>query len=270
MTEHTPRCDGRDEVALLVHGELPDAERRRLLAHIDMCPACRARFAEMVAVEAEYSRLPAPRLSRDEKERLLAHATSAGSVTGAGSSTGAGTRRSRAPSGIPWRALAAAAVVALAYLAGWATSPSAPVDPGMAERLAGIEAELVELRRSRLQVAVEHPSAVVRMQEIVAVQTVDSESVTDLLLRVLERDPNPNVRLAALDALRIGDLSEAEAQTVLSRLLDEPSPLLRSALIDFVVSREIEGRQSLLERLERSDDDPAVRAKARSALERLT
>lgn len=264
MTERTPRCDGGDEVALLVHGELPETERRRLLAHFDTCAACRARFAEMVAVEAEYSRLPAPRLSRAEKERLLAHATDAGSATRAVPG------RSSAPYGIPWRALAAAAVVALAYLAGWATSPSPSADSGMAERLAGIEKELVELRRSRLQVAVEHPSAVVRMQEIVSVQAVDSESVTDLLLRVLERDPNPNVRLAALDALRTGDLSEAEAQTVLSRLLDEPSPLLRSALIDFVVSREIEGRQSLLERLERSDDDPAVRAKARSALERLT
>lgn len=264
MTEYTSRCDGKDEVALLVYGELRGEESRRLLAHIDRCAACRARFTEMVAVEAEYSRLPKPRLASAEKERLIERARDAGSATRAA------PRRSSASYGIPWRALAAAAVVALAYLAGWATSPSPTVDPGMAERLAGIEAELVELRRSRLQVAVEHPSAVVRMQEIVAVKAVDSESVTDLLLRVLERDPNPNVRLAALDALRTGDLSEAEAQTVLSRLLDEPSPLLRSALIDFVVSQEIEGRQSLFERLERSDDDPTVRAKARSALEKLT
>lgn len=264
MTENMSRCDGRDEVALLVHGELPGEERRRMLAHLGTCAACRARFTEMVAVEAEYSRLPAPRLTRAEQERLLAHAT------GAGSATRAAVHGALVRTGIPGRAIAAAAVVALAYLAGWATSPSATVNPAMAERLAGIEAELVELRRSRLQVAVEHPSAVVRMQEIVAAQAVDSEPVTDLLLRVLERDPNPNVRLAALDALRAADLSEAEAQALLSRLLDEPSPSLRSALIDFVVSREIEGRRPLLERLERSDDDPAVRAKARSALERLT
>lgn len=264
MTENMPRCEGRDEVAQLVHGELPGEERRRMLAHLGTCAVCRARFTEMVAVEAEYARLPAPRLASAEKERLIEHATDAGSATRAA------TRRSSAPSGIPWRALAAAAVVALAYLAGWATSPSATVDPAMAERLAGIEAELVELRRSRLQVAVEHPSAVVRMQEIVAVRAVDSESVTALLVRVLERDPNPNVRLAALDALRAGDLSESDAQAVLQRLLSEPSPLLRSALIDFVVNQQIEGRRSLLERLERSDDDPTVRAKAHSALERLT
>lgn len=271
MTEHPLPCDGRDEIALLVHGELPGEQRRRLLTHMEQCAPCRTHFVDMVAVEAEYSRLPVPCLTPMEKERLLARVTGGPSETSTERApVGTAALRRNASRGVPWRALAAAAVVALAYLAGWVTSPSAVVDPAIAERLASIETELIELRRDRFQMAAAHPSAVVRMKEIVAVQEVGSESVTDLLLSVLERDPNPNVRLAALDALRTADLSEAEAGAVLSRLLAEPSPLLRSALIDFVMSRDIEGFRSLLERLERSDDDPAVRAKARTALATLT
>lgn len=263
MTEDATRCSGRDEIALLVHGELSDAERDRLLAHLDECSACRERFAEAVSVRAAYTGIPAPRLDPAEKGRLLAHAVAADVEPG-------GRRRLRAVPALPWRALAAAAVIALAYLAGRFTAPPAMPDAVTAERLAGIEKELADLREERLRAAVEDPSAVVRMREINAVRAVAGQSLTDVLLHVLERDPNPNVRLAALDALRSRNLTEAEAGTVLSRLSAEPSPLLRSALIDFVVTREIEGRRPALERLGRSDDDPTVRAKARAVLESRT
>jgi hypothetical protein len=263
MTEDAMRCAGRDEVVLLLHGELPEGERDRLLAHLDECAVCRERLAEAASVHAAYAGIPSPRLGPEQKRRLVAQATATGGEA-------AGRRRSRKLPGPRWRALAAAAVIALAYLAGRFTSPATVPDGATEARLAGLEAELAGLREERLRAAVESPSAIVRMREIHAVHAVDGQSVTEVLLGVLERDPNPNVRLAALDALRARDLTGAEAGTVLSRLSAEPSPLLRSALIDFVVTRQVEGRRPVLQRLERSDDDPAVRDKARSVLESRT
>jgi HEAT repeat protein len=97
-----------------------------------------------------------------------------------------------------------------------------------------------------------------------------SEQVLATLLDTLRHDPNVNVRLASIDALRRFGGQAAVRRGVLDALHRQMSPLVQIALIDFVV--EVNGREAAETLRQLSMDemlDRAVRARAAMGLEQV-
>ena len=96
-----------------------------------------------------------------------------------------------------------------------------------------------------------------------------SEVVT-ALLDTLMHDPNVNVRLASIDALKRFGERDVVRQGAVEALQRQTSPLVQIALVDFLV--EVNGRQSA-DALRRLSQDPmvndAVRARAAWGLQRV-
>ena len=97
----------------------------------------------------------------------------------------------------------------------------------------------------------------------------DSE-VFDALLRTLNEDANVNVRLSAVDALQ-RFAGNSEVRTELRQSLPrQTSPLVQIALIDSLTEARDRAAVGVLEQLQqRSDVDPAVKARIQRALGRL-
>jgi HEAT repeat protein len=89
------------------------------------------------------------------------------------------------------------------------------------------------------------------------------DEVMSALLTAVETDPNVNVRLAALDAVR-RFADQAKVKRRLVEMLGEPSsPLVRIGLIDVLADLRDEESTSAIRRLVEEDElDPAVRQKA--------
>ena len=77
-------------------------------------------------------------------------------------------------------------------------------------------------------------SAVERLRGVSFIQHIDAPSSTVLtaLLDTLAHDPNPNVRLATIDALREFAGQEGVRTGLVQALRTQPSPLVQIALID--------------------------------------
>jgi HEAT repeat protein len=90
------------------------------------------------------------------------------------------------------------------------------------------------------------------------------------LLDALMHDPNVNVRLASVDALRRFAERENVRRGALDALPRQTSPLVQIALIDFLV--EVSGRESAASLRNLSQDpmlDPTVRERAVWALQQV-
>ena len=94
--------------------------------------------------------------------------------------------------------------------------------------------------------------------------------VTLALLDALMHDPNVNVRLATIDALRRFAARDNVRRGMIDALTRQTSPLVQIALIDFVV--ETNGREAA-DTLRRLSNDPmfdqAVRGRATQALQQI-
>ena len=94
--------------------------------------------------------------------------------------------------------------------------------------------------------------------------------VTLALLDTLMHDPNVNVRLATIDALKRFAAGENVRRGAIEALNRQTSPLVQIALIDFVVDTNGRDAADTLRRLS-SDPmlDQAVRGRAAQALQKI-
>lgn len=144
----------------------------------------------------------------------------------------------------------------------------APVDPTVAE----LRQEVRNLRQVMTLSLLQQQSASERLKGVSATSDLDrpGREIVTALLDTLARDPNVNVRLASIDALRrFADEREVRAEAV--RSLDrQTSPLVQIALIDFLVELNDRDAVGQLRRLSMDPGaDPAVRQRAAWSLERI-
>ena len=96
------------------------------------------------------------------------------------------------------------------------------------------------------------------------------EAILSALLQTLNSDPNVNVRLASVDALRRFGGREGVRRDVAEALPQQESPLVQIALIDFLLEAEGPEAAGVLRRL--ADDlmlDKAVRDRAARGLRQV-
>ena len=123
--------------------------------------------------------------------------------------------------------------------------------------LARLENEVRHMRQMVTLSLLEQQSASERLRGVDYAYRVEQSDTQVLaaLLHAVNYDPNVNVRLAAVDALRKFAGSPAVRSTVDRSLAKQESPLVQIALIDFIVDTNDKGATPSLEALERN---PAV------------
>jgi hypothetical protein len=255
----------------VVQAHLPDYLGRALTppvaadvdAHLSMCAACAAEYG---AIEETWQRLrgisaaepdTASMRSRFEaglQEYMLEH-----------------TPRRAAHRRLVYFGLqfaAAAALVVLGVMIGRQTTASSTPDP----QLAALRDELRDMREMVAVSLLQQRSATERLKGVSWSNQIDEPgmTLTSALLEALMHDPNVNVRVSTIDALkRFAERREVRLGA-LEALPRQTSPIVQVALIDFVI--ETNGREAAAA-LRRIADDPmandTVRIRARRGLEQL-
>lgn len=256
------------ELWLLEAGELPSDRAAGVRDHLASCPACRSLLAANRDVLNRYDEAAARDLDDVTFARLVRRARDEIEIpgrAGPGRAASVEVARSRTWPSIAAGAVAAAGLVLLGIAVGRST---APVD----DDVAALRSEIHELRSTLALSSLDQPSASARLRGIVVATEIDDPrgEVVDALVRTVTRDPSPNVRLAAVDALlTLSDPSGME-ERVIEILEREPEPAVRIALIHLLVAWRVDRSLDALRRLERDARDPTVRRHASWAVRALT
>jgi HEAT repeat protein len=98
----------------------------------------------------------------------------------------------------------------------------------------------------------------------------DDPQVLSALLTTLDHDPNVNVRLAAVDALKNFTDSPVGRRGLVQALTKQDSPLVQIAILDQMVElREKAGAQAIQKLVSSQDVNPDVRQRGQWALKQL-
>jgi HEAT repeat protein len=163
---------------------------------------------------------------------------------------------------------AAAAVLVFGVAIGQQMTRTPVADP----QLASLREELRDMRHMVTLSLLQQQSASARLKGVSFINQIDQpdSEVTLALLDALMHDPNVNVRLATIDALKRLSTRETVRRGAIEALSRQTSPLVQIALIDFVVEQS--GREAA-ETLRQLSSDPmvdqAVRARALRGLQQI-
>ena len=96
-----------------------------------------------------------------------------------------------------------------------------------------------------------------------------SAEVRSALLEALTADPNPGVRLKALEGLR-GLTGDSEVRKTLAHvLLKDTNPGVRIQVIDLLIAHKDASTVGVLQNLVRSEDNNYVRMRCKNALQEM-
>ena len=262
------RCDDvAANLADYLTGTLSAPVLRDVQAHVASCATCRAELESLEGTWRLLGRVPAPapdgEAMHERFARVLANVES-GARTGFGGPSAGGVYGRLTRHGLV--AAAAAAVMLIGVTVGRLTAPS---------QVADVAALRDELRSMRVMVGLslmQQTSASERLKGVSWSSQIDQpgSELVEALLDTLMHDPNDNVRLATVDALRRFADRELVRRGAADALLRQTSPLVQIALIDFAVETNDRAASDALLRLSR---DPmvneTVRARAARAVQRL-
>lgn len=137
---------------------------------------------------------------------------------------------------------------------------------------AQLQAQIQSLRETVALSLIDRQSPASRLQAVSwgsQVEHPDSDLLS-ALISTLERDPNTNVRLAALDALEKFSNEAPVRQAMVNALAHQDSPLVQIALIDALVHiRETAAAGEFRKLSTEADANAAVRQRAQWALQTL-
>jgi len=244
-------------------GALPATRADAVVAHLAACPMCAAEFEELAETWERLGDLPHHRVdSAGMRARfdaaLEAHQRSS-------------THRRFWPHGMSGYGLqfaAAAALLIVGIALGRQLAPAPVVDP----QIAGLREELRDMRQMVTLSMLQQQSASERLKGVSYSSQIDQpgNEVTAALLDALMHDPNDNVRLRTVDALRRFADHAPVRRGAIDALSQQTSPLVQMALIEFVL--EVGGRDAA-EALGRLASDPmvdeVVRAQAKRGLTQI-
>jgi hypothetical protein len=265
-------CDRiQERFADYLTGDLDEAGRESMRQHILACAACRKDLEDLTVIWAKLGVLPEEQPSgglrhrfytmlEDYKDRLAAEREAA-----------------RAEARRGWRAwftfqrpAFAASFSAFLLLAGAAAGWLA--GGGSALKRASLARELQDMRQQAALSLLSQPSASERIQGVSYTAAVKDPSETTLaaLFKAVDTDPNPNVRLAAVDALYLFRDRPGVRESLVKSLAVQTYPLVQVALIDFLVEvRESRAAEALKSLIEGGDLTPEVKSRAEQGLKQI-
>lgn len=247
-------------------GTLDGDSRRRLDAHLATCDACRR---EAAALADLWTRIDTPIEAPPSDTMRERFAVTLAAYT-------AGQRDARGPRTVRWQpwmgALAAAAVIVviagLAFFGGMVVTRRQTVPDVVA-----LHREVQTMRQMLALSLLQQQSASERLRGLSVSTQLDrpDEAVLAALVTTLATDPNVNVRLSAIDALKSFSAEPRVRDGLIDALPRQPSPLVQIALIDSLVElgeRRAVGAFRALAADERANQ--TVRARAAEAVQQLS
>jgi hypothetical protein len=140
------------------------------------------------------------------------------------------------------------------------------------ERLTTLSREVQDMRQQVALSLLGKSSATERIQGIGFSAAVENPNDTTLaaLTDALDNDPNPNVRLAAVDALYLFRNKPGVRESLVRSLAIQNYPLVQVALIDFLVEiREARAVAALKLLIEKNELTPEVKKRAEQGLKQI-
>jgi hypothetical protein len=288
----------KEQLADYWAGTLSRADRHAVEAHVASCESCRREAAELGetwrALGTIADEEPSPALEtrfhamldawRDGERAAAANAIGAGAITvgAAGAnvlpmkpvSRGAFSlsQEKRASFWRPALQLAAAVLIlAGGFMAGrnW---PNAAHEQARNE-VSELRGEVRGMREMVAMTLLQQDSAIGRLQGVSWSHQLErpSDQVLATLLETLQHDPNVNVRLASIDALRAFAAEDRVRTGLVEALGSKQSPMLQIALIDALTDlRESRSVKTLRTIADDQKQNEAVRQRARRGLQQLS
>ncbi len=272
------RCEEvRLRIAEHLAGTLDADDAAALRTHVSSCADCQAEWMGLDALWQALGDLPAPAVpSNRMRERLSATLTAERTSAWRSASRRDDGRAAKAAGWTTREPLVQMALAASLLLAGVivgrSTAPApAAVTPPAAE-IAEVRSELRDMRQMLTLSLLQQQSATERLRGVSGTSQIDQpgNEVVAALLDTLLHDPNVNVRLAAVDALRrVSDRPDVRLGTRQAVVDRSSSPLLQVAVIDFMVETRDPQAAALLNTLAQDTTlDALVRGRAQWGLER--
>jgi len=251
-----------DELTLYHYGE--GRRRDRIDEHLQACESCAATYRDLAGTLALVGDLEVP--ERDERYGLEVWQRIRHDLPPQDAPWWAGWRR-------PALAGAIAMLVVASFAAGrfWPRS-SVPQDNLQAANLTDVRGELRQMREMLMLSLMQQQSATERLRGVSGSVQIDQPGteIVRALLDTLMHDPNVNVRLACVDALRRFSEQDLVRRGTVQALAESSYPLVQIALIDFMVETKDKSAIEALRRLsEDSKVDQAVRGRAAWGVEQL-
>ncbi|HMA54764.1 MAG TPA: HEAT repeat domain-containing protein, partial [Acidobacteriota bacterium] len=141
------------------------------------------------------------------------------------------------------------------------------------EKYASLSREVQDMRQQVAQSLLSKPSASDRIQGVSYSAEIKNPSDTTLaaLFQAVDSDPNPNVRLAAVDALYLFRDRPGVRESLVKSLAVQSYPLVQVALIDFLVEvRETRAIEALKKLIDAGELTPEVKTRAEQGLKQIT
>ena len=265
---------------------LPGRAAAELAAHLEACDVCAAEAAELRRIWKELERLPEELPGEEMRQRFAA--TLAPLVAAAGrrrrrgglldaprgalERLGSGLeawmarwlpRRPLAQAGFAAAALAAGVLVGSGQLGAWRGGGAAR------DEVAELRHEIHSLSQLVTLSLLKQDSASERLRGVSFGRQSGGadERVLEALLDTLARDPDVNVRLAAVDALAQAAGRPPVRDQLLQEVVKQRSPMVQIALVDLLVTHDRAGsRQQLLQLAANPSLDETVRGYLRTRL----
>jgi anti-sigma factor RsiW len=265
-------CDKiQEKFADYLTGDLDEPGRRDVQEHLLACTACREDLENLTVIWAKLGVLPEEQpggglrhrfytMLEEYKDRLAAERKAAQAEAGRG-----------------WRAWLtfqrpafAASFSAFLLIAGAAAGWFA--GGGSALKRAALSREVQDMRQQVALSLLGQPSATERIQGVGYSAAVKNPNETTLaaLFKAVDNDPNPNVRLAAVDALYLFRDRPGVRENLVNSLAVQTYPLVQVALIDFLVDvREARAVDALKSLIAGGDLTPEVKSRAEQGLKQI-
>jgi len=267
-------CDKiQDRFADYLTGDLEEEARREVKDHISACDSCRTEIENLTAVWAKLGVLPEEQPSGELRHRFYSMLEAYKGEMAAGQTPA----RARFLSG--WRdwisfrrpAFATSFSIFLLLL-GVGTGLLVSGSGGKSARLTSLQKEVQDMRQTAALSLLSQPSASERLQGISYTSAVQSPNTKTLeaLVNTLNTDPNPNVRLAAVEALYLFRNQPGVKSSLVSALAVQDSPLVQIALIDLLVEIREQRAAAALEALIKDEKlNPDVKKLAEQGIKQL-
>jgi hypothetical protein len=235
-------------------------------AHLLACETCRAEAQRLGSLWRDLARLPSPEPGPGVRARfyetLTAYRAGAASV---GPAFGWGQRGGKH---LVWQIAAGVTLLLAGVGAGYSLRSSQTANAEVAQ----LRGEVGNMRQLVALSLLQQQSASERLRGVswtYRVEPSDTE-VLAALLTAVNHDPNVNVRLAAVDALRPFAASRTTRDAVMQLLPGQTAPIVQVALIDLLVDlKDKEAAPELRRVISDSSADVGVRQRAQWALEKL-
>ena len=259
-------CDKiQERFADYLTGDLDEAGRDEVREHIAACAACREDLENLTVVWAKLGVLPEEQPTSAVRSRFYAMLEEFKSAD------------APRPAWREWfsfrRPAFAASFSALLLLfglgAGWLMNGGA----AGRKKYASLSREVQDMRQEMAVSLLGRPSATERIQGVGYTAGVEQPNDATLaaLFDAVDRDPNPNVRLAAVEALYLFRDRPGVRESLVKSLSVQTYPLVQVALIDFLVEVREARAAAALKALVASDElTPEVKKRAEQGLKQIS